>query len=105
MESQLDAIRFQTKKIIKQVEAYKEKYKELKIKKQQLISRAHVAKVSNEMEDKLATFSPGGAVQGFGRAEEKILEQEVKALARKQLSQNSFDDLDKYVNQELEDQI
>lgn len=101
--SQLEALSEQTKKLVNQIENYKNKYKELKNKQQLLISRAHVAKVTEAIETSFATFTPGSAVKGFERAEEKILALEAKSKAR-ELFQPSVD-LNKVYDYELEKQV
>lgn len=101
--SQLEALSQQTKKLVQQIEDYKHKYKELKNKQQLLISRAHVAKVTESIEQSFATFTPGSAVKGFERAEEKILALEAKSKAR-ELFHPSVD-LNKVYDYELEEQV
>jgi phage shock protein A len=101
--SQLEALSQQTKKLVQQMEDYKHKYKELKNKQQLLISRAHVAKVTESIEQSFATFTPGSAVKGFERAEEKILALEVRSKAREMFHPTI--DINKVYDYELEEQV
>lgn len=106
--SQLEALSQQTKKLVQQIEDYKHKYKELINKQQLIISRAHVTKVTDSIEQSFATFTPGSAVKGFERAEEKIHALEARSKARElfhptiDLNKVYANDLEEQVQKELE---
>lgn len=89
-QQQSDTIQSQTVALCEQLEILKEKYDELQNRKLVLVSRADVAKVSNEMSRKLVTNTPERAMKGFARMEDQILQLEAKAKANRYLTKTQI---------------
>lgn len=106
-QNQLSIIQNQTNQISAQVEQIKKTYEELKSKKWTLISRAHAAQFSQDSAEAALSLKPVGAISGYSRAEEKILELEAKAavlngLPNKPLAEKPDLYLQEQIKQELE---
>lgn len=105
LEAQLKTLKAHTVQLIAQVEQHKATYQQLKNKKQVLMSRAHVAQVTTAPKLSFASFTSGGALRGFERAEERILELEAKAQAQGLFSSTNILDLTTPVDLELEEKV
>ncbi|KAA0545286.1 PspA/IM30 family protein [Bacillus sp. BGMRC 2118] len=76
---QFETIKSQTIVLVDQIKQIKQKYEELQNRRLLLLSRANVAKVTNEVNKVVVSFNPENAQRGFNRVEEEIIKLEAKA--------------------------
>jgi phage shock protein A len=82
---QYNTIKGHTVQLVEQLKELKEKYTELQQKKTVLISRANVARSTEQINLSLASIDTESATRGFARMEDRILEMEAKAEASQRI--------------------
>lgn len=92
MRSQLDQQKVVVDQLRQNMMKLESKISEAKTKKDLYIARARSAKASQQINEMMERTNPAGAMQAFGRMEEKVLQMEAQAEAVAELG---VDDLEK----------
>ncbi|MEH7748188.1 PspA/IM30 family protein [Neobacillus drentensis] len=78
---QYAAMKQQTSALRDQIDVLLERYNELANRRLVLLSRAHAAKVQEQLQATIASFNTDNAFKGFNRAEDYVQQLEAQALA------------------------
>jgi phage shock protein A len=89
-KEQLAVVRAKTTELTEQLQALQQKYDELKVKKNELLSRLNVATTLKEINETTSSFNADQAISGFARMEEKIWELEAAAKVQTQIPAHSL---------------
>ncbi|WP_449536556.1 PspA/IM30 family protein [Ferdinandcohnia sp. Marseille-Q9671] len=82
----LELISGKTSELVEQLQSLQQKYEELKLKKNELISRTNVAVALKNLNQSTSSFNADQAISGFARMEEKVWELEASAKAHRTIS-------------------
>nr|WP_304214358.1 PspA/IM30 family protein [Fredinandcohnia onubensis] len=87
-KEQLQLINGKTQELVEQLQTLQQKYEELALKKNELISRTNVAVALKNINDSTLSFNADQAISGFSRMEEKVWELEAASKAQRTISVN-----------------
>lgn len=87
-KEQLELISGKTQELVDQLQTLQQKYEELTLKKNELISRTNVAVALKNINESTSSFNADQAISGFARMEEKVWELEAASKAQRTISVN-----------------
>ncbi|WP_099353091.1 PspA/IM30 family protein [Fredinandcohnia onubensis] len=87
-KEQLELINGKTQELVEQLQTLQQKYEELTLKKNELISRTNVAVALKNINENTSSFNADQAISGFARMEEKVWELEAASKAQRTISVN-----------------